>query len=370
MKARCSGVATALPYSVELKLVRWVGDLRDEGVPVTPMMLRLQALAEANEAGIHAFTASWSWQSLFKGHHRLALRAKTRQGQICPPELDQIAKTFAKEVHEKAQSLGVTKIYNADQTAVNFEYLPRRTLAKKGIKTVWVKCGGKTKERATVMFLGDSEENKYDPYVIFKVRPAKSPEAQSDNDKCRNGFGAYIWKSISKAQVETGMQIYGNGKGWWGGKLTVAWLRYHFGLRPNRDQPVLLLLDDFSGHWTTEVIEYAKAVNVTLMKVPPNATSVCQPADATWNGPVKQRLRNAWILNLKKQLATRVASVPFKLKPPDRALLCEWVREAWGDLTASTIRAGFRHCGLVQHDEDVFDAPRLIEALQADEEIF
>ncbi|KAE9007823.1 hypothetical protein PF005_g12050 [Phytophthora fragariae] len=35
-KARGQGIATVLPTYVELKLVRWVGDLRDEGVPVTP----------------------------------------------------------------------------------------------------------------------------------------------------------------------------------------------------------------------------------------------------------------------------------------------------------------------------------------------
>ncbi|KAE9036614.1 hypothetical protein PR002_g7000 [Phytophthora rubi] len=34
-KASGQGVATVLPTSVELQLVRWVGDLRDEGVPVT-----------------------------------------------------------------------------------------------------------------------------------------------------------------------------------------------------------------------------------------------------------------------------------------------------------------------------------------------
>ncbi|KAE8891887.1 hypothetical protein PF003_g23950 [Phytophthora fragariae] len=39
-------------------------------------------------------------------------------------------------------------------------------------------------------------------------------------------------------------------------------------------EPILLLLNDFSGHWTNEVVEFANEINVTLMKVPPNATSV------------------------------------------------------------------------------------------------
>jgi hypothetical protein len=43
--------------------------------------------------------------------------------------------------------------------------------------------------------------------------------------------------------------------------------------------PILLLLDYFSGHWTDEDVAYASSINVVLVKVPPSATSVCQPAD-------------------------------------------------------------------------------------------
>jgi hypothetical protein len=43
--------------------------------------------------------------------------------------------------------------------------------------------------------------------------------------------------------------------------------------------PMLLLWNDFSGHWTDEVVAYAGSINVVLVKVPPSATSVCQPAD-------------------------------------------------------------------------------------------
>ncbi|OWY90359.1 hypothetical protein PHMEG_00041540, partial [Phytophthora megakarya] len=80
---------------------------------------------------------------------------------------------------------------------------------------------------------------------------------------------------------------FSNNLGWWNHKMTINFLQFHFSNRQNMSEPILLLLDDFSGHWTDDVIEYAKTINVTLMKVPPNATSVSQPADATWNGPLK-----------------------------------------------------------------------------------
>ena len=48
----------------------------------------------------------------------------------------------------------ITKLYNADQTGVFYEYLPKKTITPTGAKTVWVRCGGKDKERATAMLLG------------------------------------------------------------------------------------------------------------------------------------------------------------------------------------------------------------------------
>ncbi|EGZ10496.1 hypothetical protein PHYSODRAFT_406309, partial [Phytophthora sojae] len=94
-------------------------------------------------------------------------------------------------------------------------------------------------------------------------------------------------------------------------------------------KPVLLLWDDFSGHWSKEVIQCAKELKVELLKVPPGATSVCQPADATWNGPLKARLRLLWIEHLKAQLLERDPAIAFKLMPPTRAEICNWVSSAW-----------------------------------------
>ncbi|OWZ16131.1 hypothetical protein PHMEG_00010114, partial [Phytophthora megakarya] len=98
-------------------------------------MLRLQALEVAKSPGDLNFKASWCWQHRFKARHRFSMRFKTRQGQIHPPDLQQIAKKFAIDVKTKAAEIGAIRIYNADQTAVFFEYLPKQTLAKKGSKT-------------------------------------------------------------------------------------------------------------------------------------------------------------------------------------------------------------------------------------------
>ncbi|GMF09899.1 unnamed protein product [Phytophthora lilii] len=150
------------------------------------------------------------------------MRARTRQGQISPEDLDKIAADFSKEVAQKVQDLGIKTVYNPDQT------------------------------------------------------------------------------------------------GWWDSYLSIQFLRFHFQNREDPSVPILLLWDDFSGHWTEEVIAYAASINVVLMKVPPSATAVCQPADVAWNKPLKQQLR------VLGRASTRSAQAP----------------EGWSSVQASTTGQG------------------------------
>ncbi|GMF17768.1 unnamed protein product [Phytophthora lilii] len=64
----------------------------------------------------------------------------------------------------------------------------------------------------------------------------------------------------------------------------MRFLKFQFGNRPNLLEPILLLLDDLSGHWTDEVVEY----------------------------------------------------------------VCKWIFSTWSAVATSTIAAGFRKCGLVE----------------------
>jgi len=143
---------------------------------------------------------------------------------------------------------------------------------------VWVRTRGQDKERISVMLLGDSEGKKYPPFVVFKGPDAVASAQRNENNELRNGFGKNMWKEIKETVEKNSlsMQIYRNKKGWWNERLMVQWLQYHFG---NIAEPVILLIDDFSGHWTSLVTDYAASINVTLVKIPPGYTAVCSPPD-------------------------------------------------------------------------------------------
>lgn len=242
------------------------------------------------------------------------------------------------------QELGVRRLYNADQTAVNYEYVPSRTITSRGAKTVWVKCAGKTKERATVMLLAASDGTKMDPFIVFKTKPSSVPETARENVAIRHGFRRRLWRELECLQ--RGTRIYTNGAGWWNSELSIDFLAWHFGHRANMHEPVLLLWDDFSGHWRKDVMIFARLLNVHLMKIPPGYTYVCQPADVAWNRPFKNHLRKEWIEFLLSQVRAAGAGVAFKMAAPERHNIVSWIKSAWASLSSATITAGFRKTDL------------------------
>jgi hypothetical protein len=252
---RPAGLATALSLAAELQIVQWINELRADGVPVSSKMLELKAIEIADEPGIPSgyFTASNPWKESFLSRHRLSFRAKNRAGQTSP-DVDNIeALSFAALVLGWMQEHNVHKLYNADQTGVQFEMLPKRTVSSRGVQTVWIKCGKKEKQRATVMLLADSDGNKYAAFFVFKSHRSTIPEVQKENDDTRHGFGKVMWREIRGLQDVYGVQIYGNETAWWNESIMIAWMKYFFGDRNPRSEPVLLLLDSISGHWTADV---------------------------------------------------------------------------------------------------------------------
>ncbi|RLO07829.1 hypothetical protein DYB28_011486 [Aphanomyces astaci] len=145
---------------------------------------------------------------------------------------------------------GITKCYNADQTGVFYEYLPKRTINARGVKTVWVRCGGKDKERATAMLLGDSDGNKYPLFIVLKQRKSTVATTVQSNINERQGFGPFVWREVTHLMAEYPSRLYGNPSAWWNEDISVEFLRFHFGSRSNMADKILLLWDDFSGHFT------------------------------------------------------------------------------------------------------------------------
>ncbi|RHY99826.1 hypothetical protein DYB35_012725 [Aphanomyces astaci] len=195
--------------------------------------------------------------------------------------------TSSERVQLSAMTNDVETIYNADQTAVNYEYLPTKTL-------------NPTKENTPL-------------------------------------------------QSEFGCEIYGNPTAWWNAGISLAFLKCHFGDRPDREtKKIMLLWDDFSAHVTEEIVAYAESINVVLERIPPRFTWVCQPADVAWIRPLKSALRENWLVEIRRQVRnSRLANVNLELRGPSRSTMVSWITVAWTDLPSTVILNGFRKCRLV-----------------------
>ncbi|KAG6943102.1 hypothetical protein JG687_00018659, partial [Phytophthora cactorum] len=118
------------------------------------------------------------------------------------------------------------QVYNADQTAVNYVYIPKQTVSERGIKTVWVKCGNKGKARATAMLLADWEGTKLPTFLVFKIAPSKIKEKRVENNTLRHGFSPTMWdREIRPLQERHDCQIYGNQCAWWDSDLSVDFFK-------------------------------------------------------------------------------------------------------------------------------------------------
>ncbi|DBA02311.1 TPA: hypothetical protein N0F65_006186 [Lagenidium giganteum] len=101
----------------------------------------------------------------------LSFRSRTDQGQVAEPSAVADAAEFAADVRKYVADHAMFNVYNADQTAVFFEMLPKKTIDQRGQLTVWVKCGSKEKERATAMVMADWCGKPCDLFLVFKVKP-------------------------------------------------------------------------------------------------------------------------------------------------------------------------------------------------------
>ncbi|POM75432.1 Hypothetical protein PHPALM_7469 [Phytophthora palmivora] len=72
--------------------------------------------------------------------------ARTRIDQIIPADSEKVAQEFRLEVLKTIEEEGIVEIYNADKTAMNYEYLPSRTYDTKGTRTVWIHTAGAEKK--------------------------------------------------------------------------------------------------------------------------------------------------------------------------------------------------------------------------------
>jgi hypothetical protein len=105
-----------------------------------------------------------------------------------------------------------------------------------------------------------------------------------------------------------------------------------------RDRPCALILDSYNSHWADDVIALAEEHNIQLIQVPVAQTSILQPLDVNFNGPMlasrrkiahARKLENPFALDSyqatveRSQIAYGAMTVPLTLKAWQDAYLID-----------------------------------------------
>ncbi|KAG9414475.1 hypothetical protein AC1031_007882 [Aphanomyces cochlioides] len=206
---RAMFTVTTLTKGQEEEISTWVQNLRRDGIPVSRLFLAAKAHDVAKSAG--------------------------RSGKTSEADGDVVLQRFSNEIKELILENNIVEIYNADQTAVNYdELLPDKTIDTKGTKHVWIKITRHEKDRMTAMLLADTNGTKNPLFLDLKSAMSKNPAVVVENLEQRHGFGIKIWSEIEELQNRHPSQIYGNLSAWWNSSISIAFLKYHFGYRKGK----------------------------------------------------------------------------------------------------------------------------------------
>jgi hypothetical protein len=195
------------------------------------------------------------------------------------------------------------------------------TVDTKGSKSVLIKTTGHGKLRITVMLSVQADGRKLTPFVILRR------------------------KNLPKEKLPTGIIFKCNEKGWMTEEPMVEWLKEAWHRRPGAllKKRGVLVFDAFKGHLTEKVKTVASNIlNMDLVIIPGGMTSQLQVLDVVFNKPFKDRLRclyGEWLLSGNCPL-TPVRNI----RRPSEALLGQWIKTAWDDISPESIVRGFKKC--------------------------
>ena len=106
-----------------------------------------------------------------------------------------------------------------------------------------------------------------------------------------------------------------------------------------------LIWDAYKCHICDAVQEECKRMRIDSSVIPGGLTKYIQTADVVWNGPFKAGMRgcyDTWLAEPSLREFTKGGNP----RPPQRSLVCNWVKRCWDDIPTSTIRESFVSCAI------------------------
>ena len=238
------------------------------------------------------------------------------------------AKVSVERINEYFDNLsqeleGITAdcIYNYDETNLSDDPGRKKCLMKRGTKYP-ERIMNNSKACTSIMFCGSATGEVLPVYVVYK--------ALNVYKGWTDGGPSHARYSCTKS-------------GWFDGDTFGDWFKKVFiPIAKNKEQSVLIG-DNLSSHFSSEVLQLCERHNVKFICLPPNSTDKTQPLDVAFFRPLKIKWRQ--ILNEWKTSHPKEATVP---KTVFTTLLKQLVEE----LNKENLVNGFKKCGIYPLDRN------------------
>lgn len=303
---------------IEDALLVFIFELREQGMAVSNLMIVVKASMLCGEFAGKTYIAKFSAVRRFVKAHSLVYRMGTHESQRPPDEVADEAAEYMTIVRKLVVGphRHLRWIMNMDQTPVFFSMGPKKTLARKGEKTVNMRTSTSDTKRATVAVTICADGTVLPSALVFKGQPN----------------GRIVTKEFPT--YPPNHQYHCQAAAWMDEKVMIAWvdgpLAAHVANAPDDIIP-LLILDSYRCHMMASVVQRIQDMGVEVIHIPGGCTSLCQPVDVGFNKPFKDRVRRLWT-----EWMVSEGVVDGATKAPSRLLVAGWVNTVMAMMSAET----------------------------------
>lgn len=215
---------------------------------------------------------------------------------------------------------------NMDQSPIWFSMHPKTTLDLKGATSINGRRTSENGTRFTCTLAISANGDKLRPFLIFKgTKDGDIATMELPTNPNRVAIDFCCQKSAWQDQ-ENMLR--------WIEKAMVPYLQ-----EKAQGAPAVLMLDQFSVHWTEAVQQRLTDLDIQCEKIPAGCTGLMQTIDVGIGQSSKDRVRGAWWNSMKEALPNANAHVTMK---DQRTRAIQWVRDSWEAIPAVVVRNAWK----------------------------
>ena len=309
--------------SIEAALTRRLLALREQGIQVNITRARREACKLSPEFREKTVKAQQRVMDRFIRKIGLTYRASTHVAQKHFKETEMAAKFFMEMVRDRVSVLPRIAVANMDQTPIAFSYHEKRTLEKKGTKTIHIRSSTNSTPRASLNVGITLAGTFLKPMTIFKGKSGGTIASKELPTFPSEG----LWACQAKAWCDEKCMLE-----WVDGAIK-PWKAQVDASYPNHIP--ILILDSFKVHMMGSVVSYIQSLGVEVIHIPAGCTYLCQPVDVGINRPIKQKMAQLWEdWMIEEGAATN--------KTPPRKLIAEWIMSTLGSISENVVKQAWK----------------------------